>query len=358
MGFADRADRTGIVSSMDNILTFQALYFRHLALPVEEKFGAAGEAAVTAAMRRCGRWRGEQMAARHAAAGMPLSAESLVQGWDFGDWHFFGDLGKGSASGNPRQAAVTTASTPMWDHFRAKSAGSLARRYYSSLYGGIAEGYGARVEIPSGGPDMASPWTVTWSVPDRPLGPDRDLRSSVLDDLEEALALLRRSAQLNGALYYFLADEITRRFDMAGEAVVRESVRNLARERAAAQRATHQAQGLPLNLVTLQNHWDGDFVSLWKFDEGVLTPGTWHQDCTSCPYFDVWETFGRRALDLGYIYDYELHPALYQAYHPDAVVQFEAIKARGDATCKFRVSIPSLQEEGEPQFAGYAGQDL
>jgi hypothetical protein len=144
---------------------------------------------------------------------------------------------------------------------------------------------------------------------------------------------------------------------MAGEAVVRESVRNLARKRAAAQRADHQARGLPLNLVTLQNHWDGDFVSLWEFDEGVLTPGTWHQDCSWCPYYATWEQFGKRGIDLGYIYDYELHPTLYKAYHPDAVVQFEAIKTRGDARCKFRVSIPSLQEEGEPQFAGYTGLD-
>lgn len=358
MGFADTADRAGITASMENVLTFQALFFRHFAPPVEERFGREGETAVTAAMRRYGRWRGEQMAARHLARGVPLNAESLVLYWDMGDWHCFGELGAGSASGNPRQAQVTTAATPMWDYFRSTDLAPLARRYYASVYPGIAEGYGAQVEIPSTGPDLVAPWTVTWTKPDQPAGPSGELRSSVLDNREETVALLRWSAQLNAALYYFVADETTKRFDMAGEAVVRESVRNLARERAASQRARHAAQGLPLDLVTLQNHWDGDFVSLWKFDEGILTPGTWHQDCIECPYFDTWESFGPRGLALGYIYDYELHPTLYEAYHCDAVVQFEAIKTRGDSRCAFRVSIPSLQKQGEPPFAGYTGRDV
>jgi hypothetical protein len=358
MGFSDTADRAGIIASMDNVLSFQALFFRHFAPPVEEQFGQEGEAAVTAAMRRYGRWRGEQMAARHQARGIPLNAESLVLYWDMGDWHCFGELGAGSASGNPRQARVTMAATPMWDDFQSKDLAPLARRYYTSVYPGIADGYGAQVEIPSNGPDLVSPWTVTWTCADLPVGTDRELRSSALEDQEETIAVLRWSAQLNAALYYFVADETTRRFDMAGEAVMRESVRNLARERAAAQRVKHTAQGLPLDLVTLQNHWDGDFVSLWKFDEGVLTPGTWHQDCIACPYFDTWESFGSRGMALGYIYDYELHPTLYQAYHPDAVVQFEAIKTRGDAICAFRVSIPTLQEDGEPHFAGYTGRDV
>jgi hypothetical protein len=278
--------------------------------------------------------------------------------WDMGDWHCFGELGAGSASGNPRQAQVVTTATPMWDYFRSQGLIPLARRYYATVYAAIAEGYGVEVEIPASGPDMVSPWTVTWSKPDQPAAPQRELHSAALEDAETAVPLLRWSAQLNAALYYFMADETTRRFDMAGEAVVRESVRNLARERAAAQRARHQAMGLALDLVTLQNHWDGDFVSLWQFDEGILTPGTWHQDCTWCPYFATWESLGRRAISLGYIYDYELHPTLYKAYHPDAVVQFEAIKTRGDSRCRFRVSIPSLQVEGEPRFRGYTGQDV
>ena len=39
------------------------------------------------------------------------------------------------------------------------------------------------------------------------------------------------------------------------------------------------------------------------------------------------------------------------------IVQFEAIKTRGDATCKFRISMPSRQKPGEPPFVGYTGAD-
>jgi hypothetical protein len=358
MGFADTIDRAGIIASMDNVLTFQALFFRHFAPPIEARFGVAGAEAVSAALRRYGRWRGARMAERHRAKGWNLSAESLVLGWDFGDWHLFGELGRGSAVGNRRVAHVTTVDTPMWTYLRAQGRPELARRYYTSVYPAIAESYGAQVELPAGGPDLATPWTVTWTTPAQPAGLQRELRSGLLDNLPEALEVLRLTSQANGALYYFLAHEATQRFDMAGEALMRESIRNLALERAGAQLERHRAMGLPRDLVTLQNHWDGDFASLWVFEPGILTPGTWHQDCVRCPYFEVWETFGRRGLELGYIYDYELHPTLYRAYHPDAVVQFEAIKTRGDAACKFRVSIPTLQELGEPRFAGYTGGDV
>ncbi len=49
---------------------------------------------------------------------------------------------------------------------------------------------------------------------------------------------------------------------------------------------------------------------------------------------------------------------LARRYHPDMIVQFESIKSRGDATCKFRISMPSKQHPGEPPFAGYTGKDV
>jgi hypothetical protein len=358
MGFSDTADRAGILASMDNVLTFQALFFRHFGPPVEAHFGAKGAAAVTAALTRYGRWRGEHLAAQHREQGRPLSAVSLALAWDFGDWHCFGALGEGEIAGNPQRISVTTRRTPMWDYWRAQDLTLLAQRYYEAVYPALAAGYGAEVCLPAEGPDLVSPWTTIWTTPKQPAGVNHALRSGLLDRPAEAIEVLRWTSMCNGALYYFIADETTRRFDMAGEAVMRQSIRNLGLERAATQKAKHAAAGWPLDLVTLQNHWDGDFLSLWKFAEGVLTPGTWHQDCIACPYYDVWESFGKRGLALGYMYDYELHPTYYREYHPDCVVQFEGIRTRGDEACKFRVSIPSLQEPGEPAFKGYCGKDI
>jgi hypothetical protein len=162
----------------------------------------------------------------------------------------------------------------------------------------------------------------------------------------------------NGALYFFGADEETKRFDMLGEGELRQQVRDLAHERADRQRAAHTAAGLPLDVKTLMENWDGQLISIWRFNPGILTPGTWHQDCTVCPYATAWGRLGRRALDLGYLYDYELHPTYYRRYNPEMIVQFEAIKTRGDRMCKFRISLPSKQQPGEPGFKGYTGADV
>jgi hypothetical protein len=105
-------------------------------------------------------------------------------------------------------------------------------------------------------------------------------------------------------------------------------------------------------------NWDGQLVSLWQFAPGTLTEGLWHQDCTVCPYADVWSEFGPRALDLGYLYDNEMHSTYFKEYHPDMLVQFAAIKTRGDSVCRFRVSMPSRMLPGDPQFEGYTGRDV
>jgi hypothetical protein len=145
---------------------------------------------------------------------------------------------------------------------------------------------------------------------------------------------------------------------MLGEGKLREAVRALAHERADAQVEHHTEMGWELNVQTLMDHWDGQLVSIWQFAPGLLTEGTWHQDCTWCPYAAAWQDLGKRALDLGYLYDYELHPTYYRRYNPDMIVQFESIKTRGDAFCKFRISLPSKQQPGEPAFAGYTGNDV
>jgi hypothetical protein len=206
--------------------------------------------------------------------------------------------------------------------------------------------------------DLRSPWSDTWTVPSAPDGPRTPVRSGIFDRLDDAVAMARRTSMNNGALYYFCGDAETRRFDMLGEAALREQVRALAHERADRQKTAHTANGWPLTVRTLMDHWDGQLISIWQFAPGILTDGTWHQDCTWCPYAAAWEGLGKRALDLGYLYDYELHPTYYRRYHPDMIVQFEAIKTRGDATCKFRISMPSAQEPEEPQFVGYTGSDV
>ena len=139
-------------------------------------------------------------------------------------------------------------------------------------------------------------------------------------------------------------------WDATGEQLIREGVRGIGRERGSVLRDKHIREGKPLNLKTLMMDWDGPLVSTWVFNEGYLSDGAWHQDCRYCPYADVWAEFGKEGLDLGLLYDVELHTTMYQTYHPGTIVRWDALKTRGDHLCKFRISIPELASPNDPEY--------
>lgn len=359
MGFDEKTTRQGVISSCQDLLRFQAMFARHFALAPVRQFGARGEAAIRQGLDRYGRYRGGLIKAALAQAGLPLTARTLLAHWDMADVHLLSETGGGEMAGSDRRVRVTIADGPDWARWREYVGGAeLARLYYSTVWPGIAAALGARVEFDIDALDLRKPWAATWSVDAADDAEDRPLHSAIFDRADESIAMARRSSMNNGALYYFCADEETKRLDMLGEAALREQVRSLAHERADRQKAAHLAAGWDLNVKTLMEHWDGQLISIWQFAPGLLTEGTWHQDCTWCPYAAAWSELGKRALDLGYIYDYELHPTYYRRYHPEMIVQFEGIKTRGDPLCKFRISLPSRQRPGEPGFAGYAGRDV
>ncbi len=359
MGFDQKVDRAGNLQSCKDLLKFQALFSKHFAWSIVRDFGAAGESTVATALRRYGMYRGDIIKANTAAAGVAVTARSIVEHWDMADYHMGTELGTVVAAGNDQQVTVTMSGTPEWTYWKAQERGiDLARLYYSEVLPGIAKALGAEVAFDVSALTLETPWRVTWRVGSAPAGAEGPVHSHIFDDDDRATDMARRTSMNNGALYYFCADEETKTFDMLGEGKLREAVRALAWERADGQIEWHSEMGWQLNVETLMDHWDGQLVSIWQFAPGLLTEGTWHQDCTWCPYAAAWEGLGKRALDLGYLYDYELHPTYYKRYHPEMIVQFEAIKTRGDSMCKFRVSLPSKQKPGEPAFPGYTGGDV
>ncbi len=359
MGFNEQVDRAGVVSSCQDLLRFQAMFTRHFAGTPKARFGAAGEAAALAGLERYGVYRAGLIKANLRKAKVALTARSLIEHWDMADVHLLEELGCGTVVGNGRSATVTIADSADWGRWREYDDGvALARLYYRGVLPGIAKGLKAEVAFDASALDLGSPWSITWTVPGAAPGRKGPIKTRIFGRLDDSVAMARRTSMNNGALYYFCADEETKRFDMVGEAELRQHVRDLAHERADRQKAAHTAAGWDLDVKTLMDNWDGQLISIWQFDPGILTPGTWHQDCTWCPYAAAWDKLGPRALDLGYIYDYELHPTYYRRYHPEMTVQFEAIKTRGDTMCKFRISLPSKQKPGEPGFAGYTGEDV
>jgi len=359
MGFDEQVDRAGVIHSCQDLMRFQAMFARHFAHSPARRLGAEGEMTMLRALHRYGRYRAELIRKELERAKAPLTARTVLERWDMADYHLLPETGTGLIEGSNRAVTVTLSDPPEWRRWREYDAGvEIARLYYRGLLPGLAEGLGVAVDFDAALLDLRRPWSVTWRVDSAADSPPGPVDSRLFDRLGDAVEVARRTAMNNGALYYFCADEQTKRFDMLGEAELRQEVRDLAHERADRQKAAHLAAGWDLNVKTLMDHWDGQLISIWQFAPGLLTEGTWHQDCTWCPYAAIWGEFGKRGLDLGYIYDYELHPTYYRRYHPDMVVQFEGIKTRGDATCKFRISLPSKQRPGEPRFPGYTGKDV
>lgn len=358
MGFNEQTDRTGIIDSCRDLMRFQAMFSRHFSYSPIDRFGEPGSRAMREALRRYGAYRAGVTRRNVQKSGVELTVASAIEHWDMADYHLLSELVPGSIVGSGKSVAVTLQQCTEWERWREYPNGlDIARSYYCGMLPAIADGLGFKVEFDAMSLDLQSPWSVLWTAPDAPDGPSRTIHSRIFDDRETSLEMTRQTAMNNGAIYYFCADEETKRFDMVGESALRHHCQQLGVERARRQKAAHLAAGWELNLKTLMENWDGQLVSLWQFAPGILTKGLWHQDCTVCPYANVWGEFGRRALDLGYLYDNEMHSTYFREYHPDMLVQFAAIKTRGDHVCSFRVSMPSKMLPGDPQFEGYAGGD-
>jgi hypothetical protein len=363
MGFNEQTDREGIVGSCRDLMRFQAMFARHFAHSPIDRFGEEGAQSMRTALGRYGAYRAGVTRGNVEASGVALTAATAIEHWDMADFHLMSELNPGSIAGTDESVSVTLQRCAEWERWREyPDSLGIARLYYSWVFPAIAAGLGLEVEFDASSLDLKSPWTVTWRSPRPPAGgatagPNRTIHSRIFENRASSLALTRQTAMNNGAIYYFCADEETKRFDMIGESALRNHCQQLGIERARRQKAAHIAAGWELNLETLMENWDGQLVSLWQFEPGVLTKGVWHQDCSVCPYADVWNAFGRRARDLGYLYDREMHSTYYQEYHPDMRVQFSSIKTRGDDVCGFRVSMPSKMLPGDPQFEGYAGRD-
>lgn len=363
MGFNEATDRAGILDSCRDLMRFQAMFSHHFASAPVARFGDTGRAAMLAALRRYGAYRAGITRGNVERTGALLTVASALAHWDMADIHLLSAADPEAVVGSDHSVMMTLQDCGEWERWRDYPDGvDDARLYYEGVLPAIAAGLGFTVEFDLGALDLVSPWRVNWSTPRRASGDaSYPISSAILPDdtaLMALMALTRQTSVNNGALYYFCADEETKRFDMVGERALREHCQNLGIERANRQKSAHLAAGWDLNLKTLMENWDGQLVSLWQFDPGILTEGVWHQDCTACPYADVWGEFGERALDLGYLYDNEMHSTYFREYHPDMLVQFAAIKTRGDATCQFRVSMPSRMRAGEPIFGGYTGGDV
>jgi hypothetical protein len=240
MGFDEKVDRAGVVQSCQDLMRFQAMFARHFAYSPSTRLGPEGEPTMLRALHRYGRYRAELIRKGLERANLPVTARTMIEHWDMADYHLLSDTGTGVIEGSDRAVTVTLSDPAEWHRWREYDAGvEIARLYYRGLLPGLAEGLGATVAFDAARLDLRRPWSVTWRVESAAESPPGPVHSGLFNRIDDAVEVARRTSMNNGALYYFGADEQTKRFDMLGEAALRQQVRDLAHERADRQKAAH-----------------------------------------------------------------------------------------------------------------------
>ena len=353
----DVISRDGIIASMEDVALKQFLFLRNLAEPVIARLGDRGMKALGNAFKRYGQWRGENIRMSQASLVAGHDALAFLANWDSCDFVLASLEGEVEAEGNPAKVTLRLPHIPGGSYFeRREGKPELLHQYWSGLLQGMPAGYDDKLTLTCSDAALGEPWSIEVGYKGIPAGRTgidrvRTVIRDIFDDPARALAVVRATSRNAGALYMFIAREVIRVWDATGEQLIREGVRGIGRERGSVLRDKHVREGKPLNLKTLMLDWDGPLVSTWVFNEGYLSDGAWHQDRRYCPYADVWAEFGKEGLDLGLLYDIELHTTMYQTYHPGTIVRWDALKTRGDHLCKFRISIPELASPNDPEYS-------
>jgi hypothetical protein len=326
----DRIGPEEVRESFSRILAMQAMLLAKFAECMAEKLGRSADDTLRQALEMYGTWRGRWLRDRHEARGLERNAGNLLLDWDNGNFYLARRHLGAACSATPGLATLEMAGEPLSAGLERDATPAVAEAYFAHLLPALANAYDPDVTA------TARRQGGGWAIELRGPG-DTATALEPEDSDEQAMALLRRSGNVYGGLYIFLARAVLAKLGVAGDGLIRDAVRRIGVERGTRLREAHRAAGMNLNLQTLMENYDGPIVGGFEWEEGELTPERWHQDCTYCPYFDAWQQLGER--DLGWLYDEELHPAMFQAYHPGVRIKFVANKTWGDRVCGFRFDV-------------------
>lgn len=350
MSAATSTDRQSLLRSLEIMHEYQWKLLRHLYLSVEKRFGEHGVSVLRRGLRRFGAYRGQAIADSPGSVAIGRDALSLIRNWDIADFVLASRRGAVDLEGGAARIRVGLPSVPGDEYFAAKGSREALELYWSEVLAGLAEGYDERATV-TADDTLQRPWTMTWSF-----GPDaanEDARPHVLEDVladaAKYLRMARRTTGITAALQMLVGRELLAEFDASGEEALREACFNYGAERGLEQREQHLAEGIPLNLESMVGKLAEERDPLSAIfvvrGESYVSPALQHFDCTYCPLAAVWAERGKEGLELGYIFDMELHRGLVETYYPGAIVKWDLLKTRGDSICRFRFSIPELMTE-------------
>ena len=352
----DGAHRTGLVDSMATFYGYQWIFLRALFRAVSERFGTEGLSILKKGFRRYGYYRGQYLRDRPETFAEGRDALSLVRNWDTGDYALAALHAAFEVQGSAARVTVTFPCVPGTDYFYSRDGGEVLELFWHNFLAGIAEGYdeATGVEYTDISLDPHAPWQLTWTYSGAP----EDVQPTPFEDVftqpAQVIQLTRRTIGVFAALQMYVTRELIQAFDASGEKAVREASYTFGAERGSAIREQHLKEGVPINFKSffggLQERDPVESIFVYR-GERHISPGIFQVDCTYCPLAEVWAEEGGNGIALGYMFDMENHRGLVESYHPGAVVRWDAVKSRGDNTCKFRFLIPELVTASDPDWA-------
>ena len=341
--------------SLTTLRMFQEYHWLMLRVFSDACIGNFGDEGVEILRRgaySAGFYRGTRMSNQSALRLTERNAISLVESWDTGEWELAAIDGLLQWSGSGADLTITLPSAPGSDYFvENKLPAETLEVYWAALVAGIAAGFGSGCEA-----EIATNSSPNWSL--RLKFPNAVQQTEPLNlgkvgvDEVALLEMSRRTSGLIAALQMYVSQELVRKYDAAGEEVVREASYRFGALRGGEIREKHLREGIALTLENfasksgLQERDPSEAVFVFS-DKQFVSDGAYYLDCTYCPLQEVWAHEGSEGLRLGYLFDAANHRGLFQSYHPETVIRWDSVKSRGDSVCKFRFTIPSLLIESD-----------
>jgi hypothetical protein len=149
----------------------------------------------------------------------------------------------------------------------------------------------------------------------------------------------RALARINVIFYHYIADELLRRIGQEQtELILREAMRGWGTWRGRMMREDHQRRGWPLNIENFITYFD-DLAAgeAWIAQNVTITPSEHTKDITASPYTDMFTTLGTGRFAVP-MYE-EALPAQAEAYHPGITVTIPKLMERGDSISRFRYEL-------------------
>jgi hypothetical protein len=343
-------DQSSSLTSVVSIADMTADLYGRLAQAALEDFGSEAREPIWAGLRRYGHWHGKNL--------RPGSIAELVRRWPTPDIRLAmlsDDFGCVRATDVDAHITLRRGAIPE-SLVHVSVPAFVSDAYIEAPLEGIAEAvgtfdYDVRASTDRGERNLCITANSVDPMNRSSDGTSGETMRLSLGSKSAVQALQVETMRCRGAMFVCVARALIDRFDAAGERAVRTATRGYASERGHVARAKHLAEGIEINLKNFVDDYDNP-MSVWGWDDGaVLTPGRWHATCNFCPHVSAWKELDE--LELGYLYDFEVHVSLFTSYDPETRVQWDELQSRGDPTCQFRFEIPRLLGEGEDAFAGH-----